>query len=270
MIEDFKNFSNLCDEKDPLKVLLVGETYCDKHFSIVRENSDLNALEFIIDGHGTLDIEGQHLSPKKDDVFFLKYGSRHNYHSDKDEPWHKLWVVFVGDMADALINCYLPKDTYLFENCNVKKHFEQIIAISKEDIPYNLIVSKITIELLQIFMYIKTRLQLDNQDLAEIIRKKLDESVEKDFVLDDLCASINYSKNYIINTFKKKYSITPYQYYLERKIDASKVYLIHTDMSIGSIAKALHYADQQYFSSSFKAAVGCSPLEFRRRTRKTL
>ena len=62
--------------------------------------------------------------------------------------------------------------------------------------------------------------------------------------------------------------MTPYQYDLERKIDAAKIYLVHTNMSIGDIAKVLHYADQQYFSSSFKSAVGCSPLEFRKRIRK--
>ncbi|MDE6767783.1 MAG: helix-turn-helix transcriptional regulator, partial [Eubacterium sp.] len=65
-----------------------------------------------------------------------------------------------------------------------------------------------------------------------------------------------------------EYGMTPYQYYLERKIDAAKVYLVHTNMSIGDISKVLHYADQQYFSSSFKNATGYSPLEFRKKARK--
>ena len=38
MIEEFKNFVPLIDENDPLKIKLVGETYCDKHFHIVRPN----------------------------------------------------------------------------------------------------------------------------------------------------------------------------------------------------------------------------------------
>ena len=115
MIEEFKNFVPLIDENDPLKIKLVGETYCDKHFHIARPNSDLNALEFILDSCGTLDIDGQHLEPTKDDIFFLKVGSRHKYKSDAQNPWHKLWVVFVGDFADSLIDCYLPKDVFLFK-----------------------------------------------------------------------------------------------------------------------------------------------------------
>lgn len=108
----------------------------------------------------------------------------------------------------------------------------------------------------------------DNEDLPDIIRKKLDESVENQFNLDRLCNSINYSKNYVINVFKEKYNTTPYQYFLDKKIDAAKTYLTHTNVSIGNIAKILHYADQQYFSSSFKKAVDCSPVEYRRKTRK--
>ena len=115
MIEKFKNFTALNNENDPLKIDIVGETYCDRTFIIERADSDLNALEFIIDGKGTLDIDGQHLVPEKNDIFFLKVGSKHKYKSDGNNPWHKLWIVFTGDFADSLINCYLPKDTYLFK-----------------------------------------------------------------------------------------------------------------------------------------------------------
>lgn len=269
MIEDFKNFTALNDEDEPIKIEIVGETYCDKTFNIERKHSDLNALEFIIDGEGTLDIDGQHLVPSKNDIYFLKVGSNHKYKSDAVNPWHKLWIVFTGGFADSLIDFYIPEKVYLFKNCDaVKKYFEDIVEISKQDIPYNIMVNKITINLMHIFMYIRNRVLTENADLPDIIRKKLDESVESPFNLDSLCSSINYSKNYVINVFKEKYKVTPYQYFLDKKIDASKTYLTHTNASVGSIAKILNYADQQYFSSSFKKAVGCSPLEYRRKTRK--
>lgn len=269
MIEKFKNFTALNDEDEPIKIEIVGETYCDKTFVIERVNSDLNALEFIIDGQGTLDIDGQQLEPEKNDIFFLKVGSRHRYRSDGENPWHKLWIVFTGDFADSLINCYLPNDVYLFKNCDaVRKYFEEIVEISRQDIPYDVMVNKITISLMCIFIYIRNRVLTENADLPDIIRKKLDESVESAFNLDKLCQGINYSKNYVINVFKNKYKVTPYQYFLDKKIDAAKTYLTHTNVSVGNISQILHYADQQYFSSSFKKSVGCSPLEYRRKTRK--
>lgn len=269
MIEKFKNFTALYDENEPLKIDIVGETYCDKTFKIERKVSDLNALEFIIDGKGTLDIGNQHLIPEKNDVFFLKKGSFHKYRTDSNHPWHKFWIVFNGDFAESLIKCYLPKDVYLFKNCNaVKRYFEEIVETTRKDLPYDIMVNKITISLMHIFIYIRNRVIMDNEELPDIIRKNLDESVESVFNLDNLCRSVNYSKNYVIHVFKNKYKLTPYQYFLDKKIEAAKTYLIHTNLSVGSIANTLHYADQQYFSSSFKKATGCSPLEYRRKTRR--
>ena len=269
MIEKFKNFIALNEENEPLKIEIVGETYCDKSFNIERENSDLNAFEFIIDGTGILDIENQHLIPEKNDVFFLKKGSFHKYKSDSKEPWHKFWIVFNGDFAESLIKCYLPENVYLFKNCNaVKRYFEEMVETTRKDMPYAVMVNKITISLMHIFIYIRNRVIMDNEDLSDVIRKQLDESVESAFNLDNLCKGINYSKNYVIHVFKNKYGVTPYQYFLDKKIEAAKTYLTHTNLSVGNIASTLHYADQQYFSSSFKKATGYSPLEYRRKTRR--
>jgi AraC family transcriptional regulator of arabinose operon len=270
MIEDFKNFFPYIEEGSPLIVRMVGETYCNKSTEIVRTNSDLCSLEFIADGCGTLDINGQHLRPEKDDIFFLKLGSNHRYVADSKDPWHKFWIAFDGKLAESFIDCYLPEDTYLFKNCNVKNYFEEIFRISKEDIPYDLMVDKITVLLIEIFMYIHNRNLLDNKDLPHIIKSKLDDAVETNFNLDDLCKSINYSKNYIINIFKEKYGKTPYQYFLERKTETAKAYLAHSNLSVGEIAKKLQYTDQQYFSANFKKTTGYSPLAYRKLTRRNV
>ena len=268
MIENFKNFTSFKNSDDPLSVWLVGETFCDKTFKIYRESSDMTALEYIVDGTGTLDIQGQHLTPSKGDVFFLREGTQHKYEADEANPWHKFWIVFHGSFADALIENYLPENTYLFKNCAVKSYFEEIYKISTGDYNYDVMVNKITVQLLKIFMYLRDMTKIDTEDLAEIIKKFLDESIEDDFNLDKLCKEVNYSKNYVINVFKEKYGITPYKYFIERKIEVSKSYLTHTNVSIGDIAKLLHYADQQYFSTVFKNSQGISPLKFRRLTRK--
>lgn len=131
-------------------------------------------------------------------------------------------------------------------------------------------VDKITVLLIEIFMYIHNRNLLDNKDLPHIIKSKLDDAVETNFNLDDLCKNINYSKNYIINIFKEKYGKTPYQYFLERKTETAKAYLAHSNLSVGEIAKKLQYTDQQYFSANFKKITGYSPLAYRKLTRRNV
>lgn len=75
MVEDFKNFTQYKGETAPVNIWMVGETYCDEGFQIERSDSELMALEFIISGKGTLEIEGQTLHPAENDVFFCARGA---------------------------------------------------------------------------------------------------------------------------------------------------------------------------------------------------
>lgn len=55
---------------EPFGIRFVGETLCDDEFIIERPCSDLASFEYIVDGCGTLEINGQVLHPKKGDIFF--------------------------------------------------------------------------------------------------------------------------------------------------------------------------------------------------------
>ncbi|MDE5671303.1 MAG: AraC family transcriptional regulator, partial [Eubacterium sp.] len=75
----------------------------------------------------------------------------------------------------------------------------------------------------------------------------------------------NYSKNQIIRIFKETYGITPYRYFIERKIDIAKLYLSNTKSSISEISKILSFSDQNYFSSEFKKTTSLSPSDYRKK-----
>ena len=82
--------------------------------------------------------------------------------------------------------------------------------------------------------------------------------------LEQLCESLHYSRNHLINQFRSRYGITPYQYLREQKIEAAKRYLLYSGMSVQEIAERLSYTDENYFHSCFKEAAGVTPGMFRR------
>ena len=67
----YENIKLFAETGRPLEVRFVGETVCDGKYRISRPCSDLNSLEYIVDGAGTLEINGQVLYPKAGDVFLL-------------------------------------------------------------------------------------------------------------------------------------------------------------------------------------------------------
>ena len=75
----YENIKLFAESGRPLEVRFVGETVCDGKYRISRSCSDLNSLEYIVDGAGTLEINGQVLYPKAGDVFLLTEGSHNTY-----------------------------------------------------------------------------------------------------------------------------------------------------------------------------------------------
>ena len=82
--------------------------------------------------------------------------------------------------------------------------------------------------------------------------------------LDELSEKLHISKSNVIRIFKKRYGITPYEYLLSSKIDAAKVLLQSTQMTVREIADRLCVSDEHYFSTLFCNRVGMRPSDFRK------
>lgn len=262
------NFWKFYNDTFPVNIMVIGKTNCDKNYHISRENSGINALEIITAGSGILEVNGKTYYPNKNSVIFLPKGSHHSYSTDENDLWHKKWVVFDGPVLDALCQGYLPKDEYCFPDCDVLCYFNELEALSqKYENNYPRLTEKAAIVIHRMLTRIKNASGSRLMSVAERIRMTLDLKVEQQLSLDEIADEIGYSKNYIIRIFSETYGITPYRYFMERKIEAAKLYLVNTPMSVGEIAAELNFADSHYFSNSFKKLCGISPKDFRKLNR---
>lgn len=269
MNEIIYNFSQYNDGKLPLNVMIGGVSYCDHTYSISRVNADVLSFEYIIDGEGTLEINGETLHPKKGDVYLLTKNSNHRYYTtnidSKATPWIKIWVVFFGGFAEQIFEQYIPKDLYLVEKCNISAYMHEIIALLKGGQEYHEKVDQVAIVLLKIAQKIRNHLeQSDKRDrTAYRIQQWINTNVNNMVKLDDISREFNYSKNQIINIFKFEYEVTPYQYYKQKRVDSAKQYLLDTNLSIKEISQIMNFPDRHYFANFFKENVGIYPTEFR-------
>lgn len=265
MAEFFINFTNYIDEDAPVKIRMIGETQQEDNVNVERVNSDIMALEYIVSGEGILEINGKTYYPKVGDVFFLQKGISHKYSSNKKNGWHKIWVAFDGRLMEEIVDMYLPKDTYLFSNCYVGNYFRDILYYLKNfKNNYKKLTDGVSIKLFEIFTAIRgSASSAKKVSLAMQIKDTLDMMVESELSLESLSAQFGYTKNHIIHIFKQAFGITPYNYFLERKIEYAKVYLDNCSLSIADIAQKLSFSDQQYFSICFKKIVGIPPIAYR-------
>lgn len=266
MADHAVNLWQYYQEDYPLNVMVVGHTDCEPDYAVERKCSHIMAIEYISEGSGILEINGQFYEPQRNSAILLTKGSCHRYVTDKDHLWKKRWVVFDGPFMEQMLSLYLPKDVYCFPDCNLKTYFddlERLVVLYQN--AYDQLLDKIILILVQMVLSIRNVGSTQQYDLAEQIRQELEGRLAQKLSLTELSKHFSYSKNHLIRVFKDKYGVTPYQYYTERKIEISKLYLCNTNLSVKDIASILSFADEHYFSNYFHGVVGISPSAYRQK-----
>ena len=92
----------------------------------------------------------------------------------------------------------------------------------------------------------------------------IEENFSESIDLSHLASMMNISRTYFSNFFKATFRISPKQYILNRRLSEAQRLLIESRMSVGEIARAVGFENENYFSEFFAARTGISALKFRR------
>ena len=92
----------------------------------------------------------------------------------------------------------------------------------------------------------------------------IDTNLDYDFGLDQIAKELNYSKFYMIRTFKEEIGVTLYQYIRNRRLREAARKLIETKQPIVEIAFEAGYGSQQAFTQAFRRTFQCTPQECRK------
>ncbi len=263
MKEDIISFVQ--NERLPFCVTMCGISYCDGSYRIVRNNSEINVIEYIISGCGTVSVRGDELNTKEGDIYFLKKGENHLYYSDLKTPWVKIWMNFSGTLADRIIESYRLYDTHIFHAPELKEYFFEIYKTAGENIGAKAVSEKCAIIFLELAQRLADFLsEKEKYDIAELVKQYIDDTNDFSFNIDDIAEKFSYSKNHIIRAFKSKYKVTPYEYMQKRRMDVAESLLKNTVYSVAEVAEKLSFCDARYFSGCFSKRYGIPPNRYRK------
>ena len=95
------------------------------------------------------------------------------------------------------------------------------------------------------------------------IRNYIDHNYENDLNLDMLAKMRFVSKYHLLRLFKKYYGLTPRQYLINKRIEASKKHL-RNGMKVTETCFAVGFDSLGSFSALFKTKTGRSPTQFQK------
>lgn len=226
-----------------------------------RETYDFFTAELVLEGCGWLSIGGRYYDVKAGDMYILPPGKAHEYAADRQQPWRKVFFNAGGSLISHLIDCYALKE-FFFSNWNERDVFFRMVYL------YNNLSDESHREAALIFHRLVALAAgtMIHGNYSEVVTSALGfigNNLQNHIGLDDIARACFLSSSQLSRLFKRETGYTPCDYLCRKRIEMAKHLLRSTDLRIGDIAQQLQYADQFYFSSTFKKATGYSPSMYR-------
>ena len=87
---------------------------------------------------------------------------------------------------------------------------------------------------------------------------------DSDLSMEEIARICGVSEGYFRRLFKEYSGYNPMDFRQKHRIEKAKQLLLLDNLSVGEIARELHFSDIYHFSKSFKKIVGVSPSEYQK------
>ena len=178
-------------------------------------------------------------------------------------------IAAYGALADAFVYSCNALSTHLSMRPTVIDAFEHTVSLMKEPDMTSESVNRIALAfyslLIEVVFSASHTIESKPEITAYKIKSYIESNIDSDISVTTIAKQFYLSETHVIRIFKEKYGITPKQYILKCKIDASKLLLLDTSLQIKEIAMTYHFSDSYHFSHTFKRFMGVSPEKYRLR-----
>jgi AraC-like DNA-binding protein/mannose-6-phosphate isomerase-like protein (cupin superfamily) len=193
-------------------------------------------------------------------------GVWHWYRPKEETGWIEYWVGFDGVYPKMLSECSFldstPKISDIGIRDNIVEQFTRIIeGVANERPGFQQIVSS-RIPLI----YAETRsyamdsaVEARGKDLFDRISVVFKANIYSTLDMEALAESLNLNYATFREEFKLYTGLSPYQYFLQMKINRAKELLFEGGLSVKEISYKLSFDNPYYFSRLFKKKTGVSP-----------
>ncbi|WP_223830048.1 helix-turn-helix domain-containing protein [Paenibacillus arenilitoris] len=228
-----------------------------------------NVLVLVREGKVKYEINGEEIVAERGDMLFIPKGTRRSGSNYLDSPHQKHTILFTLNTGLGTGIPFLDQGRFvklriagfqyashrcerLFEEMRGDKSFRSFICLGILQELFGMLAREME----------KPELAPMKQSYAQIMRSYLLEHYREPVEIEQLARLIHRSPNYATALFKEVYGQSPIRYMHQLRVMEACNLLLHSDMTVTSIAQYLGYYDTSYFFRMFKKHSGMSPTDF--------
>lgn len=210
-------------------------------------------MHFIIEGNGTLEINGKTYHLGKGQIFLLPPNISSCYYADHDTPWHYAFTCFVGTQAERYLKkagfsneavvrqCNLPVET--FTACIDEMLDAHQLTIANE--------LKRTAALYTLMMLLidsntpsdksdkKPQYDYSSQSYLDHALQFIHFNFDKNIQISDIANYVGITRSYLFQIFKQNLNTSPKDYLLHYRMEHAKRLLAESDAPVKGVAAAV-------------------------------
>ena len=263
-------YINTAPKSRILNVELAGHTHADASYHIRRQKQwDMYIIEYVISGRGYIRCDGKTDTLQAGDAYIIRSFTDHEYWSDPDNPYEKVWMNVSGSLVDHLMAAFHLSGNVTVTHADISRMFEAI----HKSLSTGYRTEELAQQPLRIFFCISEAAATKEGarlSLAERIHQYIDKNIGHGITSAKVAEHFQLSPIYAARVFKAHYLLTIAQYIQNSKLNLAAQLLRSSDLSVGDRSDYLGYCNDNYFSRLFKAYYGISPKQYQMRSRDGL
>lgn len=255
-----------------VRLLCAGWEKCLPGYHVERTEFQCNLMELVVEGQGTIRIQGKSHEIFPGVVFCYGMDSPHEMWASVENPMTKYFAAFeLHNSLDTIADFNISKDIrWTRDLSTMRVLFDELIREGQQDgdLHQHITAAYLNLILLKAAEALPDdRIPRRSEGKGRDVFERALLCIETGFCditsLDELGAKVGVDANYICRVFKRFGKETPIQCLSRHKLNYAAELLLSQSMSIAEIAGVVGYADQFYFSKVFKKRFGSSPRDFR-------
>lgn len=229
------------------------------------------ALIYITNGRGRFKTEANDpVIVEAGTVLMVFPGIHHWYAPFPETGWDEYWVCFDGGYPRLLMEkgFFNPSQSLFTPGLHdeILDDFLAIIELTEKDSSiFQPELGARIIDLLALLLKNRRSSQNEQDEEEKLVEKAkflFEERIHESIDMSDFALSLGIDYAKFRRIFKEQTNQSPYQYFLNLKIEKAKHLLCDLTTSIKEIAYSLSFENQYYFSRVFKKKTGFSPTHW--------
>lgn len=234
-------------------------------------NNDYHILAFVLSGKSSYLLDGSTYHIKQGDLLFFPRGKIRSASSDKEHPWHFIYVVFKTSFGNATSERWfyeIPNvfpDSTKIQFATLFRELDHLWTGKKPGflIKCRSIISEILYLMIREIHF--SELNIPHSSKIEKIINLMEENYMESYSIEELAELADISPSYFRNLFKRVTGLTVTQYKNRIKISKARDLILSGKCNVTEAAKTVGFNNIYYFSRLFKKITCANPSDFIKR-----